>query len=92
MREGKKSFGVVTAAVTEKARARAMAAAWLLGVAGSPIRPAEPNTALFLLLLLLRAEQRIFSSQAVIHFWEHSFALGQRWLSEREFECNHRST
>ena len=49
MREGKKSFGVVTAAATEKARA--MAAAWLLGVAGSPIRPAEPNTALFLLLL-----------------------------------------
>ena len=52
MREGKKSFGVVTAAAT---------AAWLLGVAGSPIRPAEPNTALFLLLLILRRETQTIS-------------------------------
>ena len=40
-------------------------AAWLLGVAGSPIRPAEPNTALF---LLFRTEDFFQSSRSLFNF------------------------
>ena len=54
-RERKKSFLVVTGAGGPAAAgcgvgATGGAAAWPLGVAGSPIRPAEPNTAPLLLL------------------------------------------